>query len=598
MSRGRILEVVLTMLGAALLLIAAAGKHPYGFYMVLRLVITVGAVYWAWRVYKAGQQAWTWMFAAVALLLNPFLPIRMQRTQWQPIDLYLGILLIGWSGYWLFRKQPQASQRQTPTSSQDGQAHQGPRTGAYQRAGTSAGGTAASADARAASPRRTSSARGWLTVSTLYGITWLAVCLLLGGSSLLPVFSSDHSEWVVIVVFVMTLAGIQAWETDSTLYRITWTVVCLLLGGGFSLAVSSPDSGLGKVIVSALALGGFACAAMLWSRAISKVLPKNGITNFAMWSAITWLIICAILSLIFVGSFASRSSTPDAQLRTSFSGTIAPFRKAAEQGDAGAQYDLGVLYYEEWEGRGVPQNDTQAALWYHAIRAWRAWINSADPYNTFYTQAVFWFRKAAEQGEADAQETLGNLYYGGHGPLSMDHFIDWIMHGRYTQAAFWYRKAAEQGDADAQESLGDLYRDGDGVSEDATEAAAWYRKAAEQGDADAQESLGDLYRDGDGVPKDAAEAAALFRKAAEQGNARAQWSLGGLYLDGQGMPRDYAEAYFWYDLAVAGEQDASDSKQVAKYRDEAASHLTHADLSREQERVREWFEAHQVWLRH
>ena len=59
MSRGRILEVVLTLVGAVLLLIASAGKYPYGFYMVLRLVITVGAVYWAWRVYKAGQQVWT-----------------------------------------------------------------------------------------------------------------------------------------------------------------------------------------------------------------------------------------------------------------------------------------------------------------------------------------------------------------------------------------------------------------------------------------------------------------------------------------------------------------------------------------------------------
>jgi TPR repeat protein len=60
------------------------------------------------------------------------------------------------------------------------------------------------------------------------------------------------------------------------------------------------------------------------------------------------------------------------------------------------------------------------------------------------------------------------------------------------------------------------------------------------------------------------------------------------------MPRDYAEAYFWYDLAAAGEQDASDSKQVAKYRDEAASHLTAADLSHAQERVRKWFEEHQA----
>src|SRR5665811_446839 len=103
MNRGRILEVVLTMLGAVLLLIASVGKYPYGFYMVLRLVITVGAVYWAWRVYKVGQRAWTWMFVTVALLLNPFLKIGMHREDWQPIDLCLGIFLIGWSGYWLFR---------------------------------------------------------------------------------------------------------------------------------------------------------------------------------------------------------------------------------------------------------------------------------------------------------------------------------------------------------------------------------------------------------------------------------------------------------------------------------------------------------------
>jgi len=55
-------------------------------------------------VYQAGLRGWTWAFVAVALLLNPFLPIRMQRAQWQPIDLWLGILLFGWSVYWFLRK--------------------------------------------------------------------------------------------------------------------------------------------------------------------------------------------------------------------------------------------------------------------------------------------------------------------------------------------------------------------------------------------------------------------------------------------------------------------------------------------------------------
>jgi hypothetical protein len=101
----RILEVAVTAAGAALLLFAAAGKHPYGFYMLLRLLITVGAAYWAWRVYQAGLRTWSMAFVFVALLLNPFLPVRMQRAQWQPIDLWLGILLFGWSGYWLLRKK-------------------------------------------------------------------------------------------------------------------------------------------------------------------------------------------------------------------------------------------------------------------------------------------------------------------------------------------------------------------------------------------------------------------------------------------------------------------------------------------------------------
>jgi hypothetical protein len=100
----RFQEVALTVVGAILLLVAAFGKYPYGFYLVLRLAITVGAAYWVWRSYKAGLLACAWAFIAVALLLNPFLPVRMQRAQWQPIDLLLGILLFGWSVYWIVRK--------------------------------------------------------------------------------------------------------------------------------------------------------------------------------------------------------------------------------------------------------------------------------------------------------------------------------------------------------------------------------------------------------------------------------------------------------------------------------------------------------------
>ena len=97
-------EVAFTVLMAVFLIGAAEGRHAFGFYVVLRLAATVGAVYWAVRVYRVGPRGWLWAFLAVALLLNPFVPVRMHRADWQPIDLWLGVLLLGWSGYWAFRK--------------------------------------------------------------------------------------------------------------------------------------------------------------------------------------------------------------------------------------------------------------------------------------------------------------------------------------------------------------------------------------------------------------------------------------------------------------------------------------------------------------
>lgn len=59
------------------------------------------------------------------------------------------------------------------------------------------------------------------------------------------------------------------------------------------------------------------------------------------------------------------------------------------------------------------------------------------------------------------------------------------------EAVKWYLKAAQQGDADAQCCLGDCYQYGDGVEENEEEAIKWYRLAAEQGNEDARACLSD-----------------------------------------------------------------------------------------------------------
>ncbi|MDR0481084.1 MAG: sel1 repeat family protein, partial [Gallionellaceae bacterium] len=139
-------------------------------------------------------------------------------------------------------------------------------------------------------------------------------------------------------------------------------------------------------------------------------------------------------------------------------------------------------------------------------------------------KAAFWYRKAAEQGHANAQYNLGCLYDSGEG-VEQD----------YEQAAFWYRKAAEQGHANAQHNLGCLYDSGEGVKQDHEQAVFWYTKAAEQGYADSQNNLGYSYEYGEGVGEDKEKAAFWYRKAAEQGHVNAQYNLGCLYDSGEGV---------------------------------------------------------------
>jgi len=66
----------------------------------------------------------------------------------------------------------------------------------------------------------------------------------------------------------------------------------------------------------------------------------------------------------------------------------------------------------------------------------------------------------------------------------------------------WYRKAAEQGDGEAQNNIGVMYENGQGVWEDYAAAVEWYARAAEQGVPRAQNNLAIMYATGKGVAQD------------------------------------------------------------------------------------------------
>ena len=82
---------------------------------------------------------------------------------------------------------------------------------------------------------------------------------------------------------------------------------------------------------------------------------------------------------------------------------------------------------------------------------------------------------------------------------------------------YWYRKAAEQGYALAQNNLGAMYREGKGVPQDDKQAVHWYQKAAEQGHAIAQYNLGVMYANGQGVLQNNIKAYMWFNLARYNG---------------------------------------------------------------------------------
>ncbi len=122
---------------------------------------------------------------------------------------------------------------------------------------------------------------------------------------------------------------------------------------------------------------------------------------------------------------------------------------------------------------------------------------------------------------------------------------------RYAEAAQWYRMAAQQGLAEAQNNLGVMLKDGQGVQKDLVEAAYWFLLAAQQGNVLAQSNLGWLYQSGSGVEQDYAEARRWYLAAACQGHAAAQNNLGTMYRDGQGVEQNLDSARYWLTEAAA-----------------------------------------------
>jgi hypothetical protein len=79
---------------AALMLLAALGDWPYGYYQLLRVVVCGAGAYIAWLSYHSRYPWAAWLFGFVAVLFNPFAPIHLSRGTWQPVDFVCAVLFV------------------------------------------------------------------------------------------------------------------------------------------------------------------------------------------------------------------------------------------------------------------------------------------------------------------------------------------------------------------------------------------------------------------------------------------------------------------------------------------------------------------------
>ena len=166
----------------------------------------------------------------------------------------------------------------------------------------------------------------------------------------------------------------------------------------------------------------------------------------------------------------------------------------------------------------------------------RKYLYGKGGINIDYKKAFEWIKRAAERGLASAQSDLGVLYIRGDGASKSD-----------TQAVYWYRKAAEQGYDRGQYNLADEYDSGNSfISEDNGVAVYWYTKAAEQGLKEAQHNLGIMYLEGEGIEMSYKDAYKWFIKAANQKYDLSEHALGFLFESGYGVDKNIIEAGKWY----------------------------------------------------
>lgn len=213
----------------------------------------------------------------------------------------------------------------------------------------------------------------------------------------------------------------------------------------------------------------------------------------------------------------------------------------ARKNNSMAQFFLGVMYDK---GQFVDKSDDSALMWY---------------------------RKAADQGDANAQYMAASKIY------QVERYAN-----LKSLAIDYLHAAAVKGNQDAVMKIALILRDGDGIERDVVGAAKLFKVLTEKGNRHAQFYLAGMYKEGLGVIQDYYESERLYKASISKDDVSSMIALAVLYGDGRSPLRNIEKSYMWFIIAASyGDQTAYIG------RDKVVAYMTYEQILKMQRAARE-----------
>lgn len=226
------------------------------------------------------------------------------------------------------------------------------------------------------------------------------------------------------------------------------------------------------------------------------------------------------------------------------------YEQALKKDHPGAAYELGRLYYNNLIK--VKEGDSTSIK--KAISLFKRSADKDYPKAAYqlgkifqkeanYSDAIGWYKKAAQQNHVKAQLKLANLYYEGE-----------VVSRDFNKAKKYYKGPAHAGYPKAMLGLGNIYYNGEDRQKNYAKAFKWYQQAGEQRDEITFYNLGKMYEKAKSQKRENYQLAfQYYQMAADLKYKKAEFKLGEIYERGLVTEKDFKKAREWYEKACSND---------------------------------------------